>query len=261
VGKSQWIVTASRRKRQYLASDNSRDYVTAVEAISAGGAVIDEMLILPGKVHLERFYYDLQGEVLVGLSDTGYSNDELSFEYMKHFERQSRRSRVGAHRILICDGYKSHFTQELLTFCEFHLIHVFTLPPHTSYILQPLDVVLFQPYKHWHAQAVDQATRKGCSKFDKLKFITAIQSIRKMTFKRGSILAGFRECGLVPYNPAIVLQKVKDYQAPSDLNPSPRPSTPPEASILSPTTPFTARSLKKQASKLQNATPSRQTAL
>jgi hypothetical protein len=78
VGKSQWIVTASRARRHYLPSNNSHDYVTAIEAISAGGAVIDEVLILPGRVHLERFYHELQGEVLVGLSDSGYANDELS---------------------------------------------------------------------------------------------------------------------------------------------------------------------------------------
>jgi Tc5 transposase DNA-binding domain len=89
VGKSQWIVTASRAKRQYLSSDNCRKYVTAVEAISTGKAVIEEMLILPGKVHLEHFYRELQGEILVGLSETGYSNDELTYEYIMHFERQS----------------------------------------------------------------------------------------------------------------------------------------------------------------------------
>ena len=106
------------------------------------------MLILPGKVHLERFYYELQEEVLVGLLETGYSNDEFSYEYIRHFERQSRKTRIEAHRILLCDGYKSHFTREILEFCEFNNIHVFALPPHTSHILQPLDVVLFQPYKH-----------------------------------------------------------------------------------------------------------------
>jgi DDE superfamily endonuclease len=261
VGKSQWIVTASRARRHYLPSDNSRDYVTAIEAISAGGAVIDEMLILPGRVHLERFYHELQGEVLIGLSDSGYANDELSWEYIQHFESQSRKTRVGAHRILLCDGYKSHFTHEVLEFCEFNNIHVFGLPPHTSHILQPLDVVLFQPYKHWHAQTLDQATRRGCSKFGKLEFLGAIKSIREMTFKKASILAGFRECGIVPYNPAIVLEKIKEYLPPPPPPPLDQPSTPSKAQIWPPTTLLTARSLEKQAKELENATPSRQKTL
>jgi hypothetical protein len=58
---------------------------------------------------------------------------------------------------------------------------------------------------------VDQATRKEYNKFNKIKFLAAIKSIREMTFKRASILAGFRECRLIPYNPAIVLKKITEY--------------------------------------------------
>ena len=75
---------------------------------------------------------------------------------------------------------------------------------------------------------MDQATRKGCNKFDKLEFLGAIQSIRQMTFKRNSILDGFRECGLVSYNPNIVLNKIQEYQPSTPPN---RPSTPPNVQI------------------------------
>jgi hypothetical protein len=234
VGKSQWIVTTSTSKRSYLACDNSRDLVTSVEAVSAAGNVIEEMLILPGKTHLERFYTDLGDNVLVGLSESGYTNDELSYQYIIHFNRQSKKTQRGAHRILLCDGYGSHLTREVLEFCEQRLIHMFALPPHTSHILQPLDVVLFQPYKHFHAKTVDNATRTGCSDFNKVEFLAAISGIRQQTFKRNSILSSFRECGLVPYNPQMALNKVKEYHPPPDLT---RPSTPPNALLEAPIAP------------------------
>ena len=82
-----------------------------------------------------------------------------------------------------------------------------------------------------------------------------------MTFKRNSILTGFRECGLISYNPNIVLNKIQDYQAPPPSPSRNRPSTPSEAQIWPPTTSLTARSLEKQAIQLQNATPSRQVTL
>jgi hypothetical protein len=59
--------------------------VTSVEAISAGGVTIELMLILPGKLHLERFYQDIPEEVLIGLSESGYSNGELAYEYIQSF--------------------------------------------------------------------------------------------------------------------------------------------------------------------------------
>ena len=82
-----------------------------------------------------------------------------------------------------------------------------------------------------------------------------------MTFKKDSILTGFRECKLVSYNPVIVLEKIKEYQAPPSSNPLSRLSTLSEAQIWPSITSLTTRSLKKQVIQLQNTTPSRQKAL
>jgi DDE superfamily endonuclease/Tc5 transposase DNA-binding domain len=257
VGRSQWIVTTCTSKRSYLATDGARTLITSVEAVSAGGAVIEEMLIVPGKSHMASWYNDLSDDVLVGVSDTGYTNDELSYEYMLHFHRQSRKTQVGAHRILLCDGYGSHITREILEFCEKKQIHMFCLPPHTSHILQPLDVVLFQPYKHYHAKAIDYASRTGCGDFNKLEFLHAIGSIRQQTFKKNSILSSFRECGLIPYRPTVVLTKVREYEAPRDPR---RLSTPPShipGFTPEPITPKTDRALQRHADALEIATPSR----
>ena len=82
-----------------------------------------------------------------------------------------------------------------------------------------------------------------------------------MTFKRNSILTGFRECELIPYNLNIVLNKIQDYQVPPPPPSRNRPFTSSEAQIWPPTTSLTARSLKKQVIQLQNTTPSRQVTL
>ncbi len=176
------------------------------------------MLILSDKLYQERFFSDPKDNVLVGVSESGYNNDDLAYDYIHHFNRQSRKYQQGLRRILLCDEYGSHLTREILEFCAQQKIHIFPLPPHTSHILQPLDVILFQPFKHFHAKAVDQATQTGCSKFTKLEILTPISSIRRDTFKKNFILSSFRECGLIPYNPQVVLAKVRDYQAPPPLN-------------------------------------------
>ena len=63
-----------------------------------------------------------------------------------------------------------------------------------------------------------------------------------MTFKRSSILDGFREYGLVFYNSNIVLNKIQEYQPSLSRN---RPFTSLTIEIWSPTTSLTVRSLKK----------------
>jgi hypothetical protein len=119
---------------------------------------------------------------------------------------------------------------------------MFCLPPHTSHILQPLNVVLFQLFKHFHDKAVDYATRTGCGDFTKLEFLAAIDSIRQQTFKKSSILSSFQECSLVSFNSSIVLVKVQEYEAPVDPR-SQRFATPPQdwLDFQDPTTPLTDR--------------------
>ncbi len=124
------------------------------------------MIILSAKTHQQNWYAntDLHDDTLIAVSDTGYANDELSFEWLRHFDRHSAQRTQGAYRLLILDGYGSHCTYHFLQYCEQKKILPFTLLPHTTHLCQPLDVVLFQPYKHWHAEAVDNATRTGCEK-------------------------------------------------------------------------------------------------
>jgi hypothetical protein len=75
---------------------------------------------------------------------------------------------------------------------------LFFLIPHTTHHLQPLDVVVFQPYKHYYAEAIDEATRLGCSNFNETEFLTSISSIRAKTFKKSTILSAFEKTGLIP---------------------------------------------------------------
>jgi hypothetical protein len=67
-------------KRSYLVTDGTRTLIILIEVVSVRGAVINEMLIILRKWHLESWYPDLDNNVLISVSNTGYTNDELSFK-------------------------------------------------------------------------------------------------------------------------------------------------------------------------------------
>ena len=69
-------------------------------------------------------------------------------------------------------------------------------------------MVVFQPLKHYHRKAVEQATRTRCEVFNKLEFLAAIKTIRKQTFKYQTIKSAFRATGIWPLNPNIVIDKL-----------------------------------------------------
>jgi hypothetical protein len=72
---------------------------------------------------------------------------------------------------------------------------------------------MFQLFKHYHKQAVEAATRTGCTDFNKVEFLNTIDSIRQQTFKKRTILSAWEQAGLCPYNPEIVFQKLESSQS------------------------------------------------
>ncbi len=155
-GGKQKVVTRSARHHCYAFSSTNRDYVTVIECVSVSKRLLPLIVILPGKNLLEVWVTktDMPGEFTLATSDSGYTNDELSFGWLRHFERHSREGQVGEYRLLLLDGFGSHCTLEFVQFCEDHKILPFCLPPHTTHFLQPLDVVLFSAYKQAHRNAV-----------------------------------------------------------------------------------------------------------
>jgi len=86
----------------------------------------------------------------------------------------------------------------------------------------------------------------GCGNFDKVEFLDKIDSIRQHTFKKSSICSAFRATGLIPYNPDVVIAKLREALIPQ----APRePTTPPPVAPL--TMPLTIHSLKRLGEELQ----------
>ncbi len=215
VGKAtRVVVDASKTARKYADDFDDRTYVTVQETINAIGRAIPPQVILAGKVVTERMIADsLPTTYLLATSETGYSNDELNVQWIHHFNRHSRRSQVGRKRLLILDGWKSNLTSEFIEFALAQEIELFGLPPHSTHLLQPLDVGCFQPFKHWHAEAIDRQLRLGADRFTKIDFIEALDWMRVKTFKQNTILSAWREAGLVPFNPSMVINRVKQNEA------------------------------------------------
>ena len=148
----------------YLESSTNRKLVSVCESISGDGVVSPPMIIVSGVIHQEFWYTTtkIRGDYLMASSETGYTNDDLTVKRLAHFQRLSAKRQEGVSRLLLLDGFGSHYTKEFLDYCDQHKIIVFCLPPHSSHLLQPLDVVVFQRYKHYDAEAVEKATRTSC---------------------------------------------------------------------------------------------------
>ncbi|RPA77615.1 CENP-B protein, partial [Ascobolus immersus RN42] len=176
-----------------------RDLITVIETISAAGIVLPPMIIMPGIVHMRSWYEatGLEDDWLFATSDSGYTKDEYGLEWIKHMDNISTCDSVANFfRLLLLDNHTSHCTQEFIEYCDANKIIPFALPSHSTHLLQPLDVRVFQPYKHYHAKAIEEATRLGLVDFDKIEFLANLKTIRDHTFKESTIRSAFKHCGL-----------------------------------------------------------------
>jgi hypothetical protein len=49
--------------------------------------------------------------------------------------------------LVLMDGHKTHCTEETLQYCVNNDIFIECFPPHTSHVIQPLDVGVFNSFK------------------------------------------------------------------------------------------------------------------
>lgn len=242
------VLTRFGNRRQYSASSENRTRVSSIESINGAGDYLPPVHILPGKVLLDSWFPDLDDDVALAISDSGYSNDQIGFDYIQHFDEYSAKFQQGAKRVVIVDNHESHLTATVFDYCNQRNIILLALPAHTTHLLQPLDVNLFQPLKHWHKQALEYSRRTGCYDFNKVEFLAEIGNIRRQAFKRRSIIDAWAKTGLIPYNPTVVLSKIQEMGAPPAHRATTPPGCPPPGDMDR--TPQTPRSLLRHAYEL-----------
>ncbi len=151
-----WIVTVDSNKRIYFKNSNNKKSLMSIECISEESKNISSMLIMT-EVQLLTFHFNnnLDDDMLITISDTNYSNNWISLQWLKHFNRFSQKHQKNAWRMLVMNNYESHHTCEFLFYCEDHKIIFFNLSLHTTHLLQLLNVYVFQSLKHWHSKMIN----------------------------------------------------------------------------------------------------------
>ena len=73
-------------------------------------------------------------------------DDDLGLGYIsKHFDPYTTPENADDWRMLIVDGHSSHTAYPVVEYGLDHRIVLYCLPPHSTHLMQPLDVAYFGP--------------------------------------------------------------------------------------------------------------------
>ncbi|EED17288.1 pogo transposable element, putative [Talaromyces stipitatus ATCC 10500] len=204
------VITGSDRyARPKLLQPGNREWVTAIEATNSTGWALPSYVIFKAKKNVRLGWFDeLPDDWRINISDNGWTTDQIGLEWLKtHFIPLTSGRTLGTYSMLILDGHGSHLTAEFDRTCTDHKIIPVCMPPHSSHLLQPLDVGCFAVLKRYYGQLVEQRMRLGFNHIDKIGFLTAFHRLaRTVAYKAQTIRNSFTATGLVPFNPDRVLQ-------------------------------------------------------
>ena len=111
------------------------------------------------------------------------------------------------------DGFGSHESLDVLTFCFENNIIICRQPSHATHKLQPCDIGVFSPLKTAYRDQVDQLYRNGADTVNKAHFTLLYSRAREIAMTSRNIRSGWSKAGLYPFNPARVLDTMQDIPA------------------------------------------------
>lgn len=214
--KSCTVLVPQDIKKCYVRDPGAREMVTCVECVSAAGEHIPSTIIAKGSTLPRRQFTDAhkQGHdanTKWCTTDSGFINEEKALLQLDHFDELTKRHQQGVYRLLLLDGHASHTRPTFVRKCWDKKIIPFCLLPHSTHLLQPLDVAIFGPYKHYHNQRTEKAVRAGIYNWGKDDFLAAQPGIKKEAFKKSTIMSSYKHTGIWPLDPKRVLENLKSW--------------------------------------------------
>ncbi len=214
------VLVAAKQSHSYSKAKGNRGHVTVNCCISASGQVVPPFIIyeecMPSGNYEERGPFG----ALYGKSPNGYMDGTL-FKFWLEKQFIPNTAHLG-RRILIIDGHGSHITLDVIDVARNADIILYCLPPHTTHILQPLDVSIYGPLKAHFSKITDQIQliRLGITEnvtICKTEFSLVFKIAFEETLSLANIKAAFSKCGIYPFNPHVVLQSKKLSPAAPDV--------------------------------------------
>jgi DDE superfamily endonuclease/Tc5 transposase DNA-binding domain/helix-turn-helix, Psq domain len=224
VCNNQVVVGSSTTDYAYVKSPENREWVSIIETISANGVCIRPLVIFKGQtLQTTWFRPDHVPDWLYTSSMNGWTSNDICLRWLRDiFLPETKPVEANEYRILLVDGHGSHITTDFMYECHQNRVQLVYLLPHSSHVLQPLDLACFSVVKsRYRAQITDLARYEDSAPIKKIRFIQYYDKARSDGLVAYAIRAGWKAAGIYPWDPRKVIRSSQVVQ-----NQCPAPSTP-----------------------------------
>ncbi|KAL1963312.1 hypothetical protein VTN77DRAFT_8535 [Rasamsonia byssochlamydoides] len=185
IATAKVVTGAETSGRPPLLQPGNKEWVTVIESVNSAGWVLPPCIIFKVRKHQQAWYKTgLPRDWRIEKSPNGWTTDEIGISWLQnHFIPHTNAWTKGKYRLLVLNGHGSHLTPQFDRICAQNNIIPICLPPHSSYLLQPLDVSCFAVLKHTYGCLMENNMQLGINHIDKLDFLEAYPKARTEAFK------------------------------------------------------------------------------
>lgn len=191
------VITWRGHKKPSQISSGVKSQITVVGCVSAGGQCLPPMVIWDRKyLPPELAVGEVPGTVY-GLSSKGWIDQELfDLWFTKHFLRYAPPARP---LLLLLDGHSSHYCPATIKYAAQEGVIIFSLPPNTTHLTQPLDKGIFGPLKvAWRQVCHQFLVKHPGMRVAKHNFSSLFSEAWVQALTPRNIISGFRTTGVYP---------------------------------------------------------------
>lgn len=219
VGDNSKVLLPVEAEESWSIQPGDREWVSIIESIGMNGYSPPPFVIFQGKqIQHSWIPPNIDTRTKIHVSPAGWTDRAIALEWIKHFDIYTKSQVQGTYRLLILDGHTSHVSLEFIQYCEDAKIVPLCLPPHSTHILQPLDVGIFSPLAKAYKKEVSDHSLFGAERITNHDFLLFLQTARRKAITLRNIGSAWRKAGLSPFDPQSILKRF-------------RPKTPPFFSL------------------------------
>ena len=170
--KGHEILVPSDVREFYAMSPENRRSLSIFEYINAAGDYPPPpLVIVQGHDIMSSWFVDgLPAKTLIMASESGFTSDKIAIDFLNHYIENSDAGPNADWKLMLMDNHGSHCTPQFILLANKNHIRPYPLIPHLTHCMQPLDVGIFQPYKHWHDVAIQESFAEFSTEYPLTRF-------------------------------------------------------------------------------------------
>lgn len=196
---------------------SGKENITCLAAASASGKKAPPLIIFKGVNVWSSWIPDLEKEEesYPGMAYAASANGWITSDIFYNYLEKTLIPALDPERpvLLLYDGHSTHVTNKVVQLANDNDITILKLPPHTSHLLQPLDLAVFKSLKvKWDQKLCIWQRKHTGARVPKKEFTILFGETWKQLDPE-IIINGFKKGGICPFDRFVVPKEKFDPQA------------------------------------------------